>query len=288
MSVRKIVVGVDESDGAAGALRWAVDEAALHGAELVAVLAWTLLDQHRTITGAHFDPQYGEADASDALRSYVDRVVGEDRPPTIRTVAVCDLAASALLRAAEDADLLVVGARGLGGFRGLLLGSVSQRCLHESPVPVAVIRSPQPPASGRVVVAIDGSSTAARALHWAVAEAAKRGAPLDVVTAWQLLFEGAALSSTSGGSSASGARAAADMLSAAVDAEDLRGIPSVRKIALHGGPAAAIVDHADGASLLVVGSRGQRAVKRVVFGSVATQVSHHAPCPLGVVPAAGD
>jgi nucleotide-binding universal stress UspA family protein len=288
MSLRKIIVGVDESDGAAGALRWARSEAALHGAEVEAVLAWTLLDQHRAITGEPFNPKYGDADAVEALRACVTHALGEEGLGGLRLSAACDLAAPALLEAAHDADLLVVGARGLGGFRGLLLGSVSQQCLHQATTPIAIIRPTGTPVTGRdrVVVGVDGSPTGQRALRWAASEAVVRNAELDVVTAWQLAFEGSM--SPSCESPAHGAQAAADLLAAAVDAEDLEGARAVRTIALHGTPAGTIVDHAVGAGLLVVGSRGLGPFKRAMLGSVATQVSHHAPCPLVVIPASDD
>jgi nucleotide-binding universal stress UspA family protein len=78
--------------------------------------------------------------------------------------------------------LLVVGARGLGGFRRLLLGSVSEQCLHHASYPVAVVRTSPAPAgadaSPRVVVGVDGSAASQRALVWAVDEARARQVPL--------------------------------------------------------------------------------------------------------------
>ena len=81
-----VVVGVDESAGAAAALRWAVAEAEARGWSLTAVLAWGFLDQHHARVGEPFDPAYGEADVwAGALDAMVAEVVGtaragDDRP----------------------------------------------------------------------------------------------------------------------------------------------------------------------------------------------------------------
>lgn len=130
-----VVVGVDGSDGARRALQWAAEEARLRGARLRAVHVWSYLDQ----AGEAFDPTYGEDDA----RQFLDEVVagiGDDAGGLdIERTAVCDLPARGLLDAAGDADLLVVGARGMGGFRGLLLGSVSQQVAQHAPCPVVIV-----------------------------------------------------------------------------------------------------------------------------------------------------
>lgn len=77
-AVQTIVVGVDESAGAAIGLRWAVREACLDDAQVAAVMAWGFPDQHHTIAGERFDPGYGEDDALDALRTFVAEAVGDD------------------------------------------------------------------------------------------------------------------------------------------------------------------------------------------------------------------
>jgi nucleotide-binding universal stress UspA family protein len=290
MTTKKIVVGVDESTGAADALRWAVAEANLHDAELTAVLAWGFLDQHQSVLTERFDPSYGAEEAEAAVRSFVAAAIGNDPSSTVHAVAVCDLPARALLAASKQADLLVVGARGLGGFAGLLLGSVSQHCLHHSAVPVAIIRN-LPDASERtprVVVGVDGSDHAQHALRWAVEEARRRGAQLDVVTAWQLPYN-SGLPATAAIDPIVFERIAEHALRDALTDEDLTGLAGEvgRRVVL-GHPADVLLDAAAGADLLVVGSRGHGAFKRAVIGSVATHVSHHADCPVVVVPAPRD
>ena len=131
----QITVGVDSSATAAAALRWAVLEAKLHGWSITAVLAWGFLDQQHTIIGERFDPHYGEPAALEALDEIVAGATGDESASAIARQVVCDLAARALLGASSGSELLVVGARGLGGFRGLLLGSVSRGGCSTQPAP---------------------------------------------------------------------------------------------------------------------------------------------------------
>ena len=140
--MERIVVGVDGSDGAAAALHWAVEEAALRGAALVAVLVWSYLEQPALGEQA-FRPDFDEHLARESLAAMVEKAVGTSPAAPIELLVVCDLPARGLLAAAEGADLLVVGARGLGGFRGLRLGSVSDQVVRHAPCPVVVIRVPE-------------------------------------------------------------------------------------------------------------------------------------------------
>lgn len=135
---RGVIVGVDGSQPAAAALRWAADEGAARQTPVTAVMAWGLLEQHHPRADEPFDPHYAEADALTALRTYVADVVGP--MGAVDVAVVNDLAARALMESAEHAELLVVGARGLGGFRDLMLGSVSHRCLAHARCPTVVIR----------------------------------------------------------------------------------------------------------------------------------------------------
>ena len=141
-----IIVGVDASEGAEGALDWALREGALRGDVVEVLGAWSYLDQG-ALSGKDFEASFDEATATADVHAIVERV-RRDQPELagveVRETAVCDLPARALLDAAARADLLVVGARGIGGFKGLLLGSVSQQVVHHSPCPVVVVRADQP------------------------------------------------------------------------------------------------------------------------------------------------
>lgn len=139
-----IVVGVDGSEHSKAALRWAVQEAALRGAGVRAVHAWQVypaLYPGTHITATDFDEV--RAQAGSFVEDFVAEVVPEHEGVEIEAVAVQgESVAPALVDAAADAELLVVGSRGLGGFRGLLLGSVSQQCVHHATCPVVVLPRP--------------------------------------------------------------------------------------------------------------------------------------------------
>lgn len=284
----RIVVGVDESTGAAAALRWAVREADVRGWSVTALLAWGFLDQRHAIVGEPFDPSYGESGAVVALDSIVAAAVGTVCAATVERKVVCDLAARALLEASSEADLLVVGARGLGGFRELLLGSVSQQCLHHATCPVAVVREGiQPAREGvvRFVVGIDGSDTARRALDWALEAGRVHEAHVEVVHGWTMPY-GVGIGILAAAFDITPVEdAARRTLDAAVEAANTSGLPApVIRTLTCGSVAAAILDAADGADLVVVGSRGLGALKGTVLGSVSHNVAHRATCPVVVVP----
>jgi nucleotide-binding universal stress UspA family protein len=135
-----VLVGVDGSANSLAAVRWALDEARARRVPLRAVAVWALLDQARD-EGAPFDPRYDEHSARDFVREVVEKAVGPEAAAEVELAAVCDLPARGLVEAADAAQtpLLVIGARGTGGFKGLLLGSVSQKVLATTTSPVAVI-----------------------------------------------------------------------------------------------------------------------------------------------------
>lgn len=141
----KIVVGIDGSEAAKNALRWALEEARLRSAEIVAVHAWEAppaMPEPGPAPG--FDlvgilPEVEEA-GERLVKAVVEEVVGDDSDVTVEPVAIQGPAASVLVEAARDADLLVVGSRGHGGFTALLLGSVSQQLAHHAPCPLLIHR----------------------------------------------------------------------------------------------------------------------------------------------------
>lgn len=130
-----VVVGVDGSAGSVRALKWAAEEAKARKTVLKVVFAWSFLDQPQ----GTFDPNYGEAQAREKLDEILAGVAADLEGVDVEPLVVNDLPASALLDQATDAEALVVGSRGLGGFRGLLLGSVSQQVANHAPCAVVIV-----------------------------------------------------------------------------------------------------------------------------------------------------
>ena len=280
----QIIVGMDESDGAATALRWAVCEGASHDWQLRAVLAWGFLDQHQLDATDTFDPDYNAEVARQTLAAAVERAVGEEAAAQIAQEVVCDLPARALVERSAAADLLVVGARGLGGFKSLLLGSVGNQCIDHARCPVVVVRPGTDPVrhlTERIVVGIDGSPTARRALRWALDLARQNHAEVEVVHAWQPAVIGGAFTPVLVDPKVWN-DAAERTIDQAIAAEDTTGVDVTRTLSC-GGAAGAILDAARDADLVVVGSRGLGGFAGMLLGSVSHQVAHHARCPVVVV-----
>ncbi|HVM53988.1 MAG TPA: universal stress protein [Acidimicrobiales bacterium] len=272
--MRKIVVGLDGSTGSTAALRWAAAEARIHGAPLTALFAWDLLRQPDG-----FSPDFDETAAERAARAWIDEA-GLTDDLEVHVDVVCDLPGAAIVEASGDADLVVVGSRGRGGFKGLLLGSVSSVVAERAACPVAVVRDGERP-DGPVVVGVDGSTNAHRALTWAVAEAGVRGVPLEVVHAW------------SGASAPALGLPAVIPLSYAEETAQhtldqvVRGIDGsgvdVRPQTVEGTPAGVLVGKSETAGLVVVGTRGRGGLASILLGSTSRHLLHHAACTVVVV-----
>lgn len=139
-----ITVGIDGSSHSARALEWAMNEAAITHARL------TVLTVHSVaVSGWSGNPILLPGDAEDQEKAYLAAeemtlkaasLLGEAQPASITVRAVTGFPAEELIKASEDADLLVVGSHGAGGFARLIIGSVSNQMVHHAHCPVAVVR----------------------------------------------------------------------------------------------------------------------------------------------------
>lgn len=289
----RIVVGIDGSEGGQHALEWARDEAVLRGAAVDVVHVWAPLapvTEIAAMTLPQDEPRFEQA-ARDLVADAAKRVTVDPGGPA-SMVARAERgypASSALLDESATADLLVVGSRGRGGFAGLLLGSTSQQVVHHAKRPVAVVPAGAPrPDQRDVIVGVDGSEGSARALHWAIDEAAVRGARLSVVHGWWTPYPippaGLGLAPANPDEFT---EQSLGLLHEMVDGaltRAPRAPADVELLPIEEPAAPALLDRAVDAGLLVVGSRGRGGFAGLLLGSTSQQVVHHARCAVVVVP----
>jgi nucleotide-binding universal stress UspA family protein len=135
----RIVVGVDGSDNAKEALRWAAKQAGYTGASLDVVAAWEFPATYGWVPVPQEDYDLSGY-ARQAISESIADVFGSDVPAFVSSRVIQGHAAEVLVDASEGAELLVVGSRGYGGFKDALLGSVSTYCVHHAHGPVTVVR----------------------------------------------------------------------------------------------------------------------------------------------------
>ncbi len=183
-----VLVGIDGSEDSRAALRWAAAMSAALQLPLRAMWAWDYPTDAIPSVGRLHLPEPHRADelVEGQLRHLLTDVLGEDGDEVSVEVGRGP-GAAALLRAAEEGpSMLVVGSRGLGGFKGLLLGSVSRQLCEHAQGPVTVVRGTEPVDPVRldtIVVGIDGSPEANHALTFAAELATKVNAELVVANA---------------------------------------------------------------------------------------------------------
>lgn len=309
-----VVVGVDGSANSRAALRFAASEAARRHATLTVLAAQRVQLEHLTTSGPADRPEgmsllamLAAAPFAEATVAAAPPVRGEVPDRRLRSLVDAELGASPALRVdlqtwqgrparvlaerAADAALLVVGARGAGGFRGLLLGSTAEQVVHRARCPVAVVRRDwaEPERAGAPVVAgIDTPSTpsagAVAVLRFAAEEARLRQVPLHLLV---VRSGDAGHGGPDGGGSTlpdavvAGVR---DLVATVTGHRDL----AVSLAVAHGQAGTALVDGTRDAALLVIGA-SHRGPAGHEAGSVHGQVVRHARCPVVVVrPREGD
>ena len=294
-----VVVGVDGSDSSLRAVRWAAEEAVrrrlplriVHGLEL------GLSTSNFPSTGRG-DPKR-EAEANEMISNAADLAheaaagVGADTAAFEVRVEIrrWQAGAYALLSRADSAELLVVGSRGRGGFRSLLLGSTAFELAQHAPVPVVVVRNVPDGAAegadGPIVVGIDGSELSRKALRFGFESAVSRGVGLTAVPAWEAPWVPTITGGfpTAGPEAADAARQRATHVVSDVLAPLRQEFPDVTVLEqlVEGGPAKVLVDAAADSALVVVGSRGRGGFAALLLGSVSQAVLQHATAPVAVV-----
>ncbi|MDR7274005.1 universal stress protein [Catenuloplanes atrovinosus] len=284
-----IVVGVDGSSGAETAVRWAAARSRANGAPVRLVHAYSLPVPY---PGSPFVPAAGVAadsgayaKAAAAVLAEAARIATEAGAASVTTEAVVGGAAGVLIDASDGAGLVVVGSRGLGGFTGLLLGSVGVQVSGHARCPAVVVREPATP-GGPVVVGVDGSPPSHAAVLFAFAEAERLGAELIAVHAWGLPapVDPTLMAFPTERDRDDYATAAGRVLHDAL-AEGRSRHPSVpvREASVERAASTGLLEIAEHPALIVVGSRGHGGFAGLLLGSTSQYVLHHAHCPVAVL-----
>ncbi|MTE17175.1 universal stress protein [Nocardia aurantiaca] len=276
---RPIVVGVDASESALHAVRWAAVDAALRGAPLHLVFAVPAvvdapLDES-PVRLLHDRLRDTAQAALDSAAQAARKAVADRQIPDIRTFLVDAPAVTVLSDLAETAYFVVVGVRGMSAYHRSLLGSVSTGVARHAHGPVVVVPGETAALSDRpVVVGVDGSTHSVRALEIALDEASRRGVPLIAVQAWEL----------SGASDTHSHDDAVRLLTAMLDryAAACPGV-EVKPLVAEGRPARILLDTASGAQLLVIGSHGTRGYPGMSLGSTGHALVNGSECPIALV-----
>lgn len=277
-----VVVGVDGSRQSLRALEWAAQSAHLRQRPLLIVHA---LPRYQYDV-PFYPPGRWEAAKADGEEIVAEAVaVARECYPSLHVNARMPSASTitALREASEQAHLVVVGARGRGGFHNLLLGSTSLQVAGHAACPVVVVRDGPNASHHEIVVGVDGSQHATAALGFAFEEAAAHQTRLRAVHAWKPPPAGAeppVLVAPDPGEAAEEER---EVLLRALngwpdkhpDVEVVQDLPVEH-------PAHALIRASEFADLVVVGSRGRGGFHGLALGSVSHALLHHALCPVAV------
>lgn len=290
---RKILVGVDGSKRNRAAVAWALREAKVRDCELIAAYAWHLPALVYYAPG--YMPIAADETAEEGTKLLHEAIAGvpghEDVKVEFRVLH--GPARPSLSKAADDpgVGLAVVGSSGHGGVPGALLGSVSHGLSHHCPKPLVIVPGTQhgtdvPAPIRRIVVGVDGSPAAQSALRWAAEEASFHGSLLEVVAAWSWTNSTAEMVAeiAPGDSLEVVAREILHKAVQELGPSEIR----LNSITREGQAAAVLLDMAEGADLLVVGSRGRGRAAEMVLGSTSHHCVHRATVPVVVVPSDAD
>ncbi len=278
----RVVVGFDGSAASRRAVLWGAEEAARAGSVLQVVQA-----VHAPLPEPMFTPMsmpvpefVNEDTMARSAEDHLAELAQELRQgwPDLQVATDVRFGRAVDVLIDEEGDLLVLGSSGHTGIAEMFLGSTAASLVSAGGRPVVVTRSG--PSDGRVVVGIDGSDTSTDAIAFAFSFAAQHGRELLAIHAWndvgwaelpQQDWDHVRVD-------------LAKLLEEQV-APHLAKHPEVhvaQEVAFDA-PARALLQAADGAALVVVGSHGRGAVTRAILGSVSHAVLHHAPCPVAVV-----
>jgi nucleotide-binding universal stress UspA family protein len=291
-ATNEIVVAVDGSDAGTAAVAWAANAAVKRNAPLKLVTAYTM-------------PQFMYADGMVPPQELYDELENEamDKINNARAqvseldenIQVSHFVAEAtpidlLLSLSDDADIIVMGSRGLGGLSGLVLGSVSSAVVSHASCPVVVVRKDNDVVPetkyGPVVVGVDGSDISREALAYAFREADARGATLRAVHSWadaQVQTSLVGLTAVQSQLDAMTAQERKVLEDELAPYREKYPDVEVEEVVERDRPIQVLKENAAGAQLLVLGSHGRGGFRGMLLGSTSRALLQYAPCPMMVV-----
>lgn len=284
-----IVAGVDGSEGSFEALIWATHHAQRTGLPLKVVTVteipavYTAAGVPALPMGSTFDElvQHG----LDVNNRAVDDALAFDLGITVSGTAVVGTPVVSLVEATPPGGVLVVSATSQQKRIADVLGSVATGLVHRAHGPVIVVHGPvaHDAPLNRVVVGIDGYDDSRPALDWACDLAARTGATLELVHAWEYPYRTKdAVFGSPKDVMQRDATALAESVVAGLSEAHRAAISATH--VLEGLTADVLIDAAKDADLIVVGSRGRGGLRSLLLGSVSRKVVQHSPCTVAVIP----
>lgn len=281
----RVVAGVDGSEASARAARWAAQEALDRGVPLVLIQAGRLPDGPAGPLEPGAYAREARDKAAAVLRSAASSLREEFPDLSVDTEESDQSAAQALIGLSRQADVVVTGTRGHGGFAGMLLGSVSRKLAAHAHCPLVVVRGEQAGSIDEVVLGVEPDQTEGP-IRFAFTVAQRCGATLHAVRAWRPrgTFVGPTGSFFESYSEIQDAQhREIERLLAAVRRHFPR-VP-VEVTSSRGNPVPILIETARETRLLVVGARRHSGLTSVGAGYVVEGLLAHSPTPVAVVPA---
>ncbi len=287
MAAKPVIVGVDGSEESLLAVEWAAREARRHSSPLRIVSAPDVMPRIHAC-------QASPAEIAAALHGISARALdaaitrSEEMAPglPVDTRLLSGPPAVAVAESGPDASMLVVGARGAGGFAAMMLGSVSRHVAAWAPCPVVVVREETRAVYREIAVGVRDPEDATGALVFAFEEAALRGADLVVVHTWYWLPSQADVLRPADPEQIA-AEAARQLAAALEDWQDKYPDVRVRQDVIRGHPGRVLASYSARTDLVVLGRHGHPAGPGPGIGSVQHAVLDHAHGPVAVVPSGG-
>ncbi|GAA3357774.1 universal stress protein [Saccharopolyspora gregorii] len=287
MVERTVVTGIDGSSSALRAARWAAGEARRRSARLhllhCDVKSLVVVPDAPVVPPRQMFLDSVREEAEESLRLAEEQVREVAPDVVVETEFRMEAPSSGLVEQSRRAELVVLGSRGLGGFTGLLIGSVAIAVAAHAQCPVAVVRGEhEPDGTEPVVVGVSGSRHDVAALGCAFGFAAAREVPLRAVHAWHSLAgdEARLRHRVDDGWAVTRSDEERLLTEALAGWSEEHPDVVVQRFAPLDKPVRALLSHAAQAQLVVVGARGRGGFTGLVLGSTSQQLVQHSPCPV--------